>query len=110
MCLDDLALVSTIVPAATRRYSARFWRVGDDRATSAKVEREGTRVCSELPKLVGEGGDVRGRDRAYFVLDVFAVSGSQPVAPLRIHGYHLRDGGHRIVALERPDGDEPPVW
>jgi hypothetical protein len=115
VCLDDLALVSAIVPASARRYSARWWRLGDEQPRRATAVREGTRICSELPAVAPARGakpaSAAEAERRYYVLDVIAESGSQGgQAPLRIHGYHLGGDDHRIVALERPTDGHAPGW
>lgn len=102
LCLEDTAVVGGIRLPEARRYTARA-RVGDalrevDVAPPAAADGW---VCTALPPTP----DAREAAPTYLVVDVVASTVSrETTGPARVHLYALGDAGHRVVALERPEG------
>ncbi|MBW2522568.1 MAG: hypothetical protein JRI23_00265 [Deltaproteobacteria bacterium] len=106
LCLNDLGVQAGVFDPALRAYRARAWLSTDlVPAPPPHVERIGDRtVCTVLPPASGASPSAP----RYVIVDVTGRSGSQNVAPARVHLYHLGGSDFRVVGLERPDDDEPP--
>jgi hypothetical protein len=99
-CVRDLAVDTHLREARDRRYAVRAWISESARETSQprSYMRDG-RICIALPSSAPNG---------YMIADITAASFEERTAPLRMHFAFGRDGV-RLVGLERPDGDAPPI-
>jgi hypothetical protein len=104
LCMDDLGITAGVFPAMGRRYGARAF-LGNT-ATKQEIAQIRTtpKVCVDLPVVGGASQD----SPRYLMVDMYALSGSQPAVPARVHLYHLGGTNYKVVGLERPDNNDPP--
>lgn len=116
LCLDDLAVRTGVLDAASVRYEAR-WYAGDFSQPARSMTLDdvgGAEVCvpiapdgvARMPLASARPLDALERYRVIDVL-VVPVPGADPIPPLRVHAYDVGDG-YRIVGIERPADDRPP--
>jgi hypothetical protein len=107
LCLRDLALTASVVPADGRVYRARAW--AGSRLAPVAVDvfarPDKGEVCATLPRLAGAS---RNSPR-YLIVDLSAQTENYDTgAPARVHLYHHGEDRYRVVGLERPDASDPP--
>ena len=104
LCMEDLGITAGVFPAISRRHGARAF-LGDT-ATPKAIEKIRTEplVCVDLPAVGGASKDTP----RYLIIDMYALSGSQPRTPARVHLYHLGGADYKIVGLQRPYDNDPP--
>jgi hypothetical protein len=104
LCMEDLGVTAGVFPQMGRQYNARAY-LGDT-ATRQNIARVRTtpHMCVDLPGVGGASPDAP----RYLMVDMFALTGSQPKAPARVHLYHLGGADYKVVGLERPADASPP--
>jgi hypothetical protein len=102
LCLEDTALVASILGPGARHYDA-FAETRNGRLPLAAT-RTDRGACLPLPRMQGAS---RQRPR-YLTVDLMARSDGRSQPPVRVHLYALGASEYRVVGLERPAEAAPP--
>jgi hypothetical protein len=109
LCMQDLAVWSSIRSRRGRRYSARAW-IGERLEETSEAPRvrlaDDAYVCTRLPQTPEASGD----RPAYVIVDVIAQTpGQETTGPARAHLYATSEHAMTLVGLERPASAEAPT-